>query len=98
MIMTLIRCPECRREVSTEAAACPHCGYALGGSKDVQVIEQTAKTYKGIMVAGVLGFLLGVMGCSYFPEGIWKELSTVVSAVGFVTALAARALAWWHHG
>lgn len=27
--MALIPCPECQREVSTAAAACPHCGYPL---------------------------------------------------------------------
>jgi len=27
--MALIRCPECGREVSSEAPACPSCGYPL---------------------------------------------------------------------
>ena len=27
--MALISCPECSREVSDQAAACPHCGYPL---------------------------------------------------------------------
>ena len=27
--MALISCPECTREVSDQAAACPHCGYPL---------------------------------------------------------------------
>lgn len=27
--MALINCPECKREVSTMAAACPHCGYPI---------------------------------------------------------------------
>ena len=27
--MALITCPECSREVSDQAAACPHCGYPL---------------------------------------------------------------------
>lgn len=29
--MALIRCPECGREVSSLAPACPHCGYPLQG-------------------------------------------------------------------
>jgi hypothetical protein len=28
--MALIRCPECQREVSDKASACPSCGYPLG--------------------------------------------------------------------
>ena len=27
--MALIRCPECNREISDKAAACPGCGYPL---------------------------------------------------------------------
>ncbi len=27
--MALIKCPECEKDVSTEAVTCPHCGYPL---------------------------------------------------------------------
>ena len=27
--MALIDCPECRKEVSTSAKSCPHCGYVM---------------------------------------------------------------------
>ena len=27
--MALVACPECQREISTAAAACPHCGHKL---------------------------------------------------------------------
>jgi hypothetical protein len=29
--MALINCPECEREVSDQAVACPHCGYPIRG-------------------------------------------------------------------
>jgi zinc-ribbon domain len=29
--MALIRCPECKREISDQATACPECGYPLPG-------------------------------------------------------------------
>jgi hypothetical protein len=29
--MALIKCPECEREVSDQAMACPHCGYPIRG-------------------------------------------------------------------
>ena len=32
--MALITCPECNKEVSESATACPHCGYPLKGSPD----------------------------------------------------------------
>lgn len=36
--MALIKCPECGKEVSTEASVCPHCGYPLH-QKQEKVIE-----------------------------------------------------------
>lgn len=33
--MTLLRCPECGAQVSSAAAACPHCGYPLAKSGPV---------------------------------------------------------------
>ena len=32
--MSLIKCPECGKEISTAAASCPHCGYPLAKEKD----------------------------------------------------------------
>ena len=31
--MSLIKCPECGKEVSTAAAACPSCGYPVAGAQ-----------------------------------------------------------------
>jgi len=31
--MALIQCPECKGQVSTEATACPSCGYPVGAKK-----------------------------------------------------------------
>ena len=30
--MSLLKCPECRHEVSSQAPACPHCGVAIAGN------------------------------------------------------------------
>lgn len=34
--MALRPCPDCKREISTEAAACPQCGYDLKGKRAAQ--------------------------------------------------------------
>ena len=39
--MALIKCPECGKDVSTQAKACPHCGYPL--NKDNISIEENNK-------------------------------------------------------
>lgn len=33
--MALIKCPECGKEVSSNAASCPNCGYPIAGEKMV---------------------------------------------------------------
>lgn len=40
--MALIKCPECGREVSDKAAACPHCGYPLAAMTKMPISEKTA--------------------------------------------------------
>ena len=41
--MALIKCAECGKEVSSEAVACPHCGYAPTG----QCMNCTHKNWWG---------------------------------------------------
>ena len=38
--MALIKCPECGQNVSTEATACPHCGYPLNKVEKEQKVEK----------------------------------------------------------
>lgn len=39
--MALIKCPECEKEVSSEALSCPHCGYSLIKNKYAEKLENT---------------------------------------------------------
>ncbi|GEM_PF-2600390 len=43
MGMALIKCPECGKEVSTSAAACPHCGYPMQKATGVQSVAKKAR-------------------------------------------------------
>lgn len=42
--MALIKCPECEREISDKAAACPHCGYPIASA--TASVEATNTEYK----------------------------------------------------
>ena len=41
MTMALVHCPECQKEVSTEALACPQCAYPFPGKKNGLNVRQS---------------------------------------------------------
>lgn len=45
--MALINCPECLKEISTDAEQCPHCGYKINRETDIDftpVVKPLVKT------------------------------------------------------
>jgi len=60
--MALIQCPECNREISDQAAACPNCGWPPAG-RDMKAGE--SKVLGGALVAvAALGVALGLAAVS----------------------------------
>jgi RNA polymerase subunit RPABC4/transcription elongation factor Spt4 len=56
--MSLMKCPDCSRDVSSDAEKCPHCG---------RVIKEK-QTAAGMAAAIVIGLVLGVLllkACGY---------------------------------
>lgn len=42
--MSLTLCPECSREISDRAAACPHCGYPMGEERQAPILYAVVLT------------------------------------------------------
>lgn len=57
--MALIKCPECGREVSNKATACPNCGYALNKSNG-NIAPKSNKKWIVTVVAAVLVIAFGI--------------------------------------
>ena len=59
--MALIRCPECGREISSRAKACPHCGFPMDDvikpNEEELVIEPILERKKSSIVASVFLFI-----------------------------------------
>lgn len=59
--MALIRCPECGREVSDAAKACPGCGYAINRGftqgNNSNTIDKTKKIIAGIVIVAVVAIV-----------------------------------------
>ena len=70
--MSLIKCPDCGKEISSHAESCPHCGYPLKKKKDYNVVdpivtgEFESKTIGAFISSGILtiaGIIVIIMGC-----------------------------------
>ncbi len=92
--MALINCPDCGREVSDLASACPGCARPLQAASSAPVtIEQTSKPYKGAQVVGVVLIFAGLIGTA------WSlGLGGLVACAGFCVWISARMGAWWANG
>lgn len=104
--MALINCPECRKEVSDRAAACPHCGNPMsaapGAALPVETpvghavtIEATGKTWKVVEAVGAAVFLLGLVSCAY-TRGLTGGSMFLIFA-GSAIYIVGSVSAWWHH-
>lgn len=61
--MALTNCPECKREVSSSAATCPHCGYGLAGP----VAAAPGPVKRGFPVWGIVLIVLGGLAVIAIP-------------------------------
>jgi hypothetical protein len=82
--MALIQCPECKKEVSTAANACVHCGHPLQKEQPQKIVRVGGRSeligFLLILAAilspwfelGKFGILLGVIGFGVFLAGRFK--------------------------
>ena len=93
--MSLTTCPDCSREVSDEAPACPHCGRPM----KAQTVELTGKEWKAGQLLGCGLMVLGMVGCITSCSG--EHVSTwgiIAFFAGLVVLIVAQIGGWWHHG
>ena len=95
--MALITCPECGKEMSDQADACPHCGFAVRR----QVVEATVRRYKRHHLAWMLLFLTGsvltIRGISNHFEPVEMSLGFLLGTVSFIAMILSAIRAWWTH-
>jgi len=66
--MALISCPECKKEVSDQAAACPHCGYDLHKvEKEKKSEEKKSATQFGCLMA-IIAFVAIIAVLASLPS------------------------------
>ena len=110
--MALMSCPECAKQISDKAPACPHCGAPMNapiaastaggptivetGPGGVVTTEATGKTYKALQAIGVILILIGVVSCAAGGDGV--AAAPGLFLIGVVLYLFGRVGAWWKHG
>lgn len=89
--MALIKCPECSKDVSDKAPACPNCGAPIAAASvdkkvgvDVTTIQETSKRLKAQMLLSILSLLWASFG-SFSPparpnEARWHSRLSCSSA------------------
>lgn len=96
--MALVKCPDCGKEVSTEAKACPHCGRPSTSSTPTQptptqpvtVVRREAGAYEALgAVASILGVILAVAGSST-GNNVLGIIGGVVLVVGLIVFMIGR--------
>ncbi len=87
--MALIKCPDCKNDVSDTAPACPRCGRQIAAV----TIERTSKGIKGTLLVSSIGFVLGL--ALLFTRG--AAFGILLAFVSGVVYLGAGVLSWWRH-
>lgn len=108
--MALIKCPDCDKQVSTSAAACPNCGAPVKAARETKAAgapltttQLTSKKFKGQQVVAVLMIIVGAVWLSVYlganaNQGNGAGWAILTLLVGMIWYIVIRIRTWWHHG
>ena len=98
--MALINCPECSKEVSDKAPACPNCGVVLNASSTEKVHSVIWGWWMGMLC--LLGFvftgavmLWGPQLFLVFVLGFTPSESILGIVIGFFIGIPLNCWLWW---
>ena len=101
--MALINCPECNKQISDKASACPDCGCPMTppiSSVQTQTIEKTAKKYKALSLVAVLmifiGFIVALSTCGSMDSN-GPVYGAFLAILGLGIYIVNRIVIWWRH-
>ncbi len=103
--MALIKCLECRQEISNKAPVCPHCGNPSEDAKTI-LIERTKKKWKKLWLIALSILFIGLF---FFIKGFLKvyngeEFYNTTTIFGLIVVVIAGVIGviirigvWWDH-
>jgi hypothetical protein len=92
--MALINCPDCDKQISQNAVACPNCGApsSMYDNKSKKSYITNPSIGKGKIV---LGGILIFFGFAYLYGGA-NPLSDICFIAGFILLIGGKIQSWWH--
>jgi len=106
--MALIKCPDCKQEMSDISPACLKCGRpnnattaevkATGGA--LTTTQETAKTFKAQSIAAGALMIVSAITAANTMDSDLDVMNIAVGGVliGLTWYLVNRLRSWWHHG
>lgn len=71
--MTIIKCPECKKQISDKAATCPKCGYELERKEEVKTSKLKFDKKYGLLFIVIILFLI-----LYFAKDLFVKYDTYI--------------------
>jgi hypothetical protein len=99
MAMALVKCPDCGKQVSELAPACPGCGRPMNAPGAIET-ERTAKQFKEMQLFAGAAFFLGLLILVFggFNAGGATVMGALLVAGGMLFMIIAKTGAWWRNG
>ena len=83
--MAIVKCPECNREVSDKASACPNCGYQINS---VKTDVQDNLTFCGMFIVALIpSIFISVIICGCFGWGSGAGMAIIFVLTPTITLL-----------
>lgn len=109
--VALINCPECSKQVSSQAPSCPNCGAPIASAVDIEragtaltTVQETSKRLKvHILISAFLfwGGLIGVLattgGDASSQPAAYSPLLSLAAMGGLGWYIVTKVRIWWHH-
>lgn len=107
--MALIKCSECKQDVSGKATLCPHCGNPVATQPSqpietvtrIDTVERTSKKWKAIFAISI--FICVIAAFTFMAGASNKNSNTIglsifIFIIGFIGVMIAKFGMWWKHG
>ena len=100
--MSLINCPECTKEISDKAPACPNCGAPISAEKiatesDLVTTQETSKKLKAHILISVLMIIGGALIALGTADSGGAGFGVLIAVVGLGWFITTKFRTWWHH-